>query len=66
MSARKGRSKKAYTLMDMTGKLVTTDKDNIFAPVFTGNLSSHMSQVDGPQGRDWGSKVAPTVRQNWV
>jgi len=42
--------------MNTTGKLATTDKmaaevlNNIFASVFTGNLSSHTSQVKAPQG----------------
>jgi len=56
MSARKGRSKKLYSaLMNKTGKLVTMDEkeagvlNNFFASVFTGNLSSYMSRVDGPQ-----------------
>ncbi|PKU36836.1 rna-directed dna polymerase from mobile element jockey- hypothetical protein [Limosa lapponica baueri] len=55
-------------LMSKTGKLVTTDEEkadvlnNYFASVFTGNLSLHTSQVDGPQDRDRGSKVPPTVR----
>ncbi|PKU46156.1 rna-directed dna polymerase from mobile element hypothetical protein [Limosa lapponica baueri] len=35
---------------------------NFFASVFTGNLSPHTSQVDGPQDRDWETKVRPTVR----
>ena len=58
--------------MSKTGKLVATDEekaevlDNIFASVFNGNLSSHASQVDGLQGRDWGSKVLPTVREDQV
>ncbi|KFM04153.1 hypothetical protein AS27_10717, partial [Aptenodytes forsteri] len=60
------------SLMSRTGKLVATDKEkaevlnNIFASVFTGNLSSHTSRVDGPQGREWGSKVPPTVGQDQV
>ncbi|GAB0178664.1 hypothetical protein GRJ2_000331700 [Grus japonensis] len=37
--------------------------------VFTSNLSSYTSRVDGPQGlveEDWGSKVPPTVREDEV
>ena len=65
------RSKKAYPLMlSKTVKLVTMDKEkaevlkNIFASVFTGNLSFHTSRVDGPPGRDRGSKIPPTVQEN--
>ena len=58
--------------MNMTGKVVTTDEEkakvlnNIFASVLTGNVSSYTSQVDGQQGKDWGSKVPPTVREDQV
>ncbi|KAK4831408.1 hypothetical protein QYF61_017539 [Mycteria americana] len=58
--------------MGKTGKLVTTDEEkaevlnNFFASAFTGNLSSPTSRVDGPQGRDWGSKVLPNVREDQV
>ncbi|KAK4827155.1 hypothetical protein QYF61_015109 [Mycteria americana] len=45
-------------LMNTTGKLVTKDEEkgevlkNFFASVFTGNLSSHTSRVDGLQDGD--------------
>jgi len=58
--------------MSKTGKLVATNKEkaevlnNLFASVFTDSLSCHTSRVDGPQGRDWGSKVPPTVREDKV
>jgi len=57
-------------VISKAGKLVTTDKEkdvvlnNLFA--FTGNLSFHTSRVDELQGRDWGSKVPPTVTQDQV
>ncbi|KFW02563.1 hypothetical protein N327_13593, partial [Fulmarus glacialis] len=59
-------------LMNKTGKLVTRDEEkaealnNFFASAFTGNLSSHTSPVDGPQGRDWGDRVPPTVREDQI
>ena len=73
MLTRKGRLKKAYPLpMNKNSNLVSTDEEkaevvnNFFALIFTGNLSSHTSRVDGPQGGDWGSKVSPTVREDQV
>jgi len=58
--------------MSKTGKLVTMDEEkcevlsNSFASVFIDSLSSHTSRGDGPQDRDWGSKVPPTVREDDV
>ena len=56
------------TPINKTGDLATTDMekaevvhDGFFASVFTGNHSSHISQVPEPQGRDWGTKVPPIV-----
>jgi len=53
----------------MTGKQITMDEEkaeDFFASVFYGNLSSHISRVDGPQGRDWGRKVPSIVREDQV
>jgi len=40
--------------------------NNFFASVFTVNPSSYTSRVDGTQGKDWGSKILPTVREDQV
>ncbi|KFQ78147.1 hypothetical protein N335_09061, partial [Phaethon lepturus] len=59
-------------LKSKTGKLVTTDEEkaevlnDFFASVPTGSVSSHTSRGDGPQDRDWRSKVSPTVREDQV
>ncbi|KFW11305.1 hypothetical protein N327_10989, partial [Fulmarus glacialis] len=58
-------------LMNTSGNLVTMDKkaevlNNFFVSVFTGDLSSHTSHVDGLQDKNWGSKVPPTVREDQV
>lgn len=50
-----------FLLMNMTGKLVTTDKEsevfnNLFASAFTGNFSPHTSGGDGSQDEDGGAK----------
>jgi len=61
-----------HALMSKTGKLVTMDEEkaevltHFFSSVFTGNLSSLTSRVDGPQDGDWWSKVLPTVREDQV
>ena len=59
-------------LTTKTGKLVKKDKEkaevlkNIFASVFTINLSYNTSRVDGLQNGDWESKVPPTVREDQI
>lgn len=47
-----------------TGEIVTTGMEkaevlnNLFALVFNGNLSSHVSQAPETQGRDWSKDVS--------
>ncbi|KFQ31696.1 hypothetical protein N332_00599, partial [Mesitornis unicolor] len=58
-------------LMSNSGELVPTDKEkaevlNLFASVFTGNLSPHSSQVDDPQDKNQGEKVPPTISEDKV
>ncbi|KFQ63779.1 hypothetical protein N334_06073, partial [Pelecanus crispus] len=59
-------------LMNKNANLVSTDKEkaevlnNLFALVFTGNLSPHPSRVDGPQDGEQGGKAPPTVREDQV
>lgn len=56
--------------MNTTDKLIETDLEkpevlsHIFASVITDKISSHTYQVDGAQGRDWGKKSPPTVRED--
>jgi len=73
MSARRGRSEKAYApMMNKNSYLVSTDEgkaevlDNFFASVFTDNLSPCPSPVDGPQDGDHRGKAPPTVREDQV
>lgn len=57
-------------LMNITGKQVTTDEEkaggfnNFFSSVFTSNLSSHTSPVDGLQDRDQRAEVPPTASKD--
>jgi len=59
-------------LMSETGKLVTADEEkaevlhNIFASVFTSNLSPHPSQVDGWHEGDQEGKIPPVVSEDQV
>jgi len=58
VSQKKKVKESISSLTNMTDKLVTSDEEttqvlnNIFTSVFTGNLASYTSQVDGPQDRD--------------
>jgi len=58
--------------MNNNGNLVSTDEEkaevlnNIFASVFTGNLSPHSSPVDGLKDGDQRGKTPPTVREDQV
>ncbi|KAK4815066.1 hypothetical protein QYF61_015350 [Mycteria americana] len=53
------------TPINKAGEIVATIMEkaevlsNFFASVFSGNLSSHMSQAPEPQDRDWGNEVPP-------
>jgi len=59
-------------LRNMYGTLVSTDEEkadvlnNIFASVFTGNLSPLPSPADGPQDADQRGKAPPTVKKDQV
>ncbi|KFQ62499.1 hypothetical protein N334_03741, partial [Pelecanus crispus] len=59
-------------LMNKKGELVSTDEEkaevlnNFFASVFTGNLSPHPSQIDGPKDGEQRGKAPPTVREDHV
>ena len=61
-----------HVLMNKNGNLVSIAEEktevlnNIFASVFTGNLSPHASRVNGPQDGDQRSKAPPTVREGRV
>jgi len=74
MLVRKGRLKKMYTptTINETAEPVATDMEkaevhnNLFASVFTDNLSYHISQGPELQSRDWGNYVLPTVREGQV
>lgn len=70
MLIRKGRQKELYLPWQMRSDLVISDKEklevfnNIFAPVFTDDCSSHVSEVPESQRRDWGNAVAPIVGED--
>jgi len=58
--------------MNKNGNLVSTDEEkakvfnNLFASVFTGNLSPQPSPVDGLQDGDQRGKAPPTLREDQV
>jgi len=62
VSLRRKLKESVSTLMSNSGKLVTTGEEeaevfnNSLASVFTGNLSSQTSPMDGLQGGDWGEQ----------
>ncbi|KFW94610.1 hypothetical protein N336_00311, partial [Phalacrocorax carbo] len=69
----KGKVKESVPhLMNKNGGLVSTDEEkaevlnNIFASAFTGNLSPHPSQADGPQDGDQKDKAFPTEMEDQV
>jgi len=57
-------------LMSETGKLVTADEEKtevlnkFFASVFTGNLSPHLSRVDGWHVGGQEGKIPPAVSED--
>ncbi|KAK4827373.1 LOW QUALITY PROTEIN: hypothetical protein QYF61_017311 [Mycteria americana] len=63
----KNNKKGFHRYTDKEGQRKHTHPDEQdWQTVFTGNLSSHTSRVDGLQARNWGSKVPPTVREDQV
>jgi len=69
--SQKKKVKESLTpMMNKNGDLVSTDEEKtkvlntFFASVFTGNLSSHPSRVNGPQYGDEGGKAPPTERED--
>ena len=59
-------------LVTNTGKLVTVDKqkaevlNNFFCSLFTDNCSSHITQEDSLEGRDWWSNGPPAVSKDQI
>jgi len=72
VSRKKNVKESVPLLMSETGKLVTADEvkaevfNNIFASVFTGNLSPHPSRVDEWHEGDQEGKTPPAVSEDQV